>query len=513
MSEKNMNGMDTAKKEKQSAPVQAKAGQKKKKRRIGRISVLLAAVLLAIALLFGVIFGYAFGRKTGHERLKAAQSQIDELADAVEESSRNDDVFEAATDPDNEEALSDLAGEGMEAEGNELLGGDELVAEADETESAVEPVVVAEFNGGKIMSDEAAQIYEEQIALYAFAGYTEEEISGDLMDEVLTELVTDRVLRAKAAELGLDTPSPEDEQELAALAQEDYDETVGMVEDLLREDGAAEDGIHEAAIEYLKNDEGVTYETVLESSRQDWWMGKLYDETVKDVTVSDEDVQAVYADLVETQQESFDASREDYEFTQMNGDLIVYNPAGYRAVRELLVALDEDALSKVFELNEQIEELNEESGAEEAARLEAELAECYTAAEADAQAALEQLRSGADFDEVVRKYDPDSMFQNEELQKTGYSICEDSVFWPQNAIDAAMALQNVGDLSEPIRVENGVAILMYAGEVPEGSVPLENVREAIREELLESTQYGAYKAQVDAWMQAADPKYYPERMQ
>lgn len=507
MSEENMK--QTEKTRTANAPEKS-AQKKKKKKKGGRVSVALAAVLLVIALLFGVVAGYAFGRNTGHARLKAAQSQIDELSDAYEESTRNDDVFEAEMDVSNEEALLDLAGEGEESEGNDLLGGDDLTAAAEETTG--EPVVVAEFDGGQVLSDEAAQVYEEEIARYAFAGYTEEEISGDLMGEVLSELVTDKVLRAKAAELGLNELSPEDEQEIAKLAQEDYEGTVEMMEELLREEGAAEEGIRDTAVKYLEEDEGITYDTVLEECRDDWWMSKLYDETTKDVSVSDADVEAAYEELVQMQKESFASNDDDYEFARMNGGTVAYNPAGYRAVRVLLVEFDDDTLMQIFALNEQIAALDAAKQAEEIAQLEAKLAECYASADARAAEALAKLRAGADFDEVLREANPASA-ANGVSSATAYPIREGSQYWPENVIGAAMALENVGDFSEPIHVENGVAILAYDGEIAEGAVPLEEIREALRTELIESAQYGAYKTQVDEWIRAANPKYYPERMQ
>ena len=242
-------------------------------------------------------------------------------------------------------------------------------------------------------------------------------------------------------------------------------------------------------------------------------MNKLYDEIAGGVTVSDADVETEYADLVKTQQESFDASADDYEFAQMNGELIVYNPAGYRAIRQIIIAFEDAELTEALELTDAIAALNPDSQKEEIEALETQLSELYATAEATAQTALEKLNAGADFGEVMDEYDPDSIFQDEELRKTGYSICANSLLWPQNVIEAAMALEKPGDISEPLRVENGIVILQYAGDVAEGVRPLDDVREAIRGELLESRQFGAYRDQIEVWMKEADPKYYPERMQ
>ena len=479
---------------KKAAAVKDKAVKKKKggkRKRKSGVPVALTAVLIAIALVFGVVAGYGIGRRALQRRLTAAESKLGVLAEAYEESERNDDFFDAQTNLENEAALSELAGEDDEPDGNDLLGGDTLSLE-DWTGEEAESVVVAEFNGGNVMSDEVGRAYEEQLATYMFDGYTEEEISGELLDGVLEELATGKILYAQAQAMGVSEPSAEDENEIARRAQENYDEEVRAMEDSIREAGMTDEEARAAAMQELEEDEGVTYETTLAACRNDWWMGKLYDETVKNVTVTDAQVETDYNARVAEQKEAFEANAEDYEIAQMSGDLIVYHLPERRLIGELLIGFEEDDLEAVLELTE--------NGST------AKLDGYYAAPEKTAQEALTELKSGAAFEDVRKKYDPTSVGMY-------VSVSTDSKLWSKKLLDAAMALEKPGDISEPVRVENGVAILYYAGDVTPGAVPLDTVKEEISEELLTTAQYEAYTKQVQAWIKDANVKYYPERMQ
>ena len=463
-------------------PTQKKKGGKKSKK--SGVPTALVVILIAVVLIFGIVAGYGVGRKALQKRLTAAESQLGVLTEAYEESERNDDLFDAQTNLENEAALSELAGEETEPVGNDLLGGDSL--EAGSVANDANAVVVAEFDGGKVMSDEAGRAYEEQLASYVFEGYTEEEISGEVLDSVLEELVTGKILQAQAQAAGIGEPSAEDENEIARRAREIYDESVRLMADA--DEGVTEDEARAAAVKTLEEDRGVTYETTLAACRDEWWMEKLYDETVKDVTVTDAEVEKEYNARVAAQKEAFEANVADYEAAQADGDLIMYHLPNRRLIGELLIGFGEGVLDEVLELN--------------AAKTD----EYYAAPEKTAQAALAELKSGAAFEDVQKKYDPswDGAYA---------SVSADSTFWSKELVDAAMALEKVGDVSEPMRVENGVMILYYAGDATPGAVPLDAVKERIRAELLTAAQYEAYNRKVQDWIKNANVKYYPERMQ
>ena len=76
-----------------------------------------------------------------------------------------------------------------------------------------------------------------------------------------------------------------------------------------------------------------------------------------------------------------------------------------------------------------------------------------------------------------------------------------------------MALASPGDVSGIVRTGDGVYILQYIEDVPEGTVAMSEVYDALSAQTRETARYLAYETQINTWMEEADPKYYPERMQ
>ena len=232
----------------ESAPEQPAQPARKKKRRGARIRLQAAALLLVIALVFGVVVGYAVGRGATAARLKAAEDRIDELTQAMEESGRQEiDVFTDNLSAANREALADLSGMSMVTPGEEnaFFTEDEFSGAEGAAES--NPTLVAEYDGGKIMSDEARARYNERLAGYRFSGYTEDELSENLLSDVLRELVTERVLEQKAKELGVYALSDADAAQIAAQAQEAFDARIAACLSFVRSEGMDEAAAQEAA--------------------------------------------------------------------------------------------------------------------------------------------------------------------------------------------------------------------------------------------------------------------------
>lgn len=125
------------------------------------------------------------------------------------------------------------------------------------------------------------------------------------------------------------------------------------------------------------------------------------------------------------------------------------------------------------------------------------------AQEIHAKAAAE----GADFDALVKEFNEDTG-----MPEAGYPVSAASTNFVDAFTQPAMALANIGDVSEPSRSDYGWHIMQYAADIPEGPVALDTVSEAIRTELLEQKQEEAYNAAVEEWKAAADIKKYPERM-
>lgn len=496
-------------------PVEKKKGKKKRRRR--GVAVPVTAVLLVLALLFGAVLGYAVGRGVGGRRLEEARALITELSAALEEASAAPtyDVFEEELTDENRAALENLSGSAFLADNGDatfLMGEDSLIA-ADET-TAEAPVVVAEYNGGQIMSDEAAREYSEQMAGFIFDGYSEEEIADILLDEVLRYMVSDRVLEAHAKEMGIYELTDEDRAQIEAEAVENYGEQMEFYRGFVDTKGMTEEEANGAVKAYMQESVGVTLDGLTAELENGWWMQKIYDEMTKDVSVSDAEVQAAYDELLARQKESFEAYPDDFEFAQRNGEIIVYNLSGYRAVRMLLFGFDDlQDGEEAAALLDELKELNPETAAEQIAEYQARLEEIFASLQTRAQEALNELQTGADFCELMERLGEDEGMTDAALREKGYYVSVDSPLWSQEVISAAMALENAGDISGMVRTADGVCILQYVGEVPAGEVALEEVRAELAQETLEGKRYSAYENQLEQWLEEADAVYYPERMQ
>lgn len=498
-------------------PKSKKNGKKKRARRSAVIP--LAIALVVVLLIFGILVGYGLGRV----RSQREAGEVPQGEQPVESGAQSADAYDPFTEAltnENQEALDALAGVDASdvGEAAALFGEEDFFADGDEGEQpAAEPVAVAEYGDGQtLMSDEVLEEYNEELASYILSGYSEEEVAETLLDDVLHRMVGDRVLEEHAKEMGLYETTDEDQPQIEAAAREEYEDYLQYyLADVTGTADMTQEQIEAAAEAALMEAEGVSYEGVLAQTEQEWWKHKLYDAITSSVTVDDAAVQVAYDERLAAQKESFATYPDDFEFSQRSGEIILYNLPDYRAVKVLQLGFDDaEAAMAVYALSDGMAFLEEEeSDAAKDQERQAELDGYYAEPEARAKEALEKLRGGADMDEMILSIGQDAGMRDERQRAMGYYVSANSTLWPEEFVAAAMALENVGDYSEPVRTEDGVCILQYVGEVPEGEVPLEDVREALTAEVLEAARDEAYAAQTDEWVAEENPNYYPERMQ
>lgn len=301
----------------------------------------------------------------------------------------------------------------------------------------------------------------------------------------------------------------------------------------------------EAAIEETMTQYGYpTLDEIVENNKTTKRTEKLKAEVVKDVTVTDEEVQTEYDSRVEKAKSDYESNPGSYGTSVTNGTTVYYTPAGYRYVKNILRKFSDEDNQKINDIQSQItdkqtqlsnvetslSDLGEatEDESEEIAKnrqeltdtqttLNAEIADLQaqkTAAEEAAYAALQpvieeiqaKLAAGEDFDALMEEYGEDTGMQNEPAKTNGYAVCEQSTNWVESFRDAAMALAKVGDVSEPVRSSYGIHLIKYVSDAVEGPVAFDDVKDTIYESLLSTKQDDAYNAAVDEWVAAADAK-------
>jgi parvulin-like peptidyl-prolyl isomerase len=303
---------------------------------------------------------------------------------------------------------------------------------------------------------------------YSRSDLTAEEIAG-LNGAALEYAVTRKMILQKAASLGLYPLSAENQQK----ADESYYSY--MVSVLTSGADIESAGLTGDDIRTM-----MTYFTVSDV---------LLAETTKDVTVTDEEIQAEYDRRLSSQQSSYDAYPTAYDSALSGGSTaIVYRPAGYRYIKHILIAMPEDIAS-------QIEAATSSGDKQKVAELRKQ---GLPQIEAKANEVLAKVNNGGDFDALMAEYGADPGMQAEPAKTAGYQVGEKSSYVPE-FLEAAMGLENAGDTTGLIATDFGYHILKYVGAVPSGAVALSEVRDSIRADVLETKQSDAFDKLVEQW--------------
>lgn len=488
------------------------ATRARKRRRPG-VPVSLTIVLIILSLLMGGFAGYAVARKTDphvHE-LQDAKDRVMELENTL--TLIGYPVDDEDADPEQwlydnnieENALADLEGSDVWEDDEDDVWNDDSLLSGVLSEDG-EPVVVAEFDGGQLLSTEVIPAYNDQLTTQIFAGHSAEDVAEDTLNQVLTQLAGEKVVASRAAELGLTELTDADLERINAQAAELYE---SQLNDYIAFVDTEAD--RDTAAQRLADEGGVTLEGITEQLKQSWWSQKFYDYTVKDVTVTDEEVQAAYDALMAEQKADFAATPEDFEYAHQTGRAVVWRPEGYRAVRDILVPFEsEEDAYKAESLLDDLEMIDEDPEALQQAQ--DELNTLYAPLEKQAEEVQQKLADGADFADLMAEYGCSEPLTEEPLRSEGFYVTDTSYVNSMEYVQGAMMLEQPGQVSSPLRSRYGVHLVEYIGDVASGEVPLSEVEDAVRAEALAQKQAEYYAQQRQQLLEDAHVKYYPERL-
>ena len=212
----------------------------------------------------------------------------------------------------------------------------------------------------------------------------------------------------------------------------------------------------------------------------------LYNLSTEGVTITEEEVKAAFDARVEAQKETF-ADADAFTSAYLNGEEIVYVPEGVRVMQCIFTALDAAAPAE-----EEAESTPAEATAAEAAPVDP----ATLSGLARAEAVLAKIRAGEDFLEMMETYNQDSATVEQLL--IGYPVAEGSVQYGEEFKAAAMALENVGDISDVVTTEYGHFILRYASDLNAGAVDFEPLKEKETETALAAKKNEVFNAYMEA---------------
>jgi len=276
--------------------------------------------------------------------------------------------------------------------------------------------------------------------------------------------------------------------------------------------------------------------------------------------VTDDGVKGEFDAQVAQQKESYDANPALYASAEQSStgthNDLYYMPEGYRGVKNLLIMLSTEMKDEIDALNTELTAANsivetstanlEEYKAEDTSKLDKEMLEQFNADMAaleqqiaDAQATIEEtetklaeateaayaeilpvaedilakVQAGEDFDALLELYGEDTGMKSEPAKTRGYLICEGLNLYVPEFQEAAMALENVGDVSGLVKTDFGYHILKYAQDIEAGAVEYtDEIKAHIHEDLLATAQEAAYDAAVTQWVSEAKVETFPKVM-
>lgn len=415
---------------------------------------------------------------------------------------------------------------------------------------------VAEFDGGYVTAEEAMQQYNYVEYMYSAYGYSMDGYEDYIKNDIAQSMLKDKIIQFKATELGLATPTDEEAQQLADNAQTALDNYVENYRTSYEEEGKSEEDVIADTKAFLAEN-GVDYDFLYAQELETYASDKLFAEVVKDVSVTDEEVRARFDELVAADQLSYQDAY-SYESARMNGTDIYWNPEGYRYVRQVLVAFDDDQSARYSEITGRISTLEKEmeevtatpepettAEAEETATAEAtEEAEATATAEATPEATQEprsveeiqadldaanaelealyaelkptcdevtaKFEEGESIDSLIATYGGDPGSINDDGTTNTYVVSADSASYDSAFVEAAMSVDTIGQLSAPANGRYGCYMVYYDSDVPAGEVDYDSVKEALTADLLEETRQSVYDAQIATWSEELHAVYYLE---
>ena len=122
---------------------------------------------------------------------------------------------------------------------------------------------------------------------------------------------------------------------------------------------------------------------------------------------------------------------------------------------------------------------------------------------------LEELKADPEsWDRLTEEKNEDpGMKAGTSTAETGYAVCEGMTGFDSAFVEAAMALQNIGDVSDKTRgASGGYYIIKYVGDDAEGPIDYDSVKDSIHSSLLTSLQNETYTATVEKWVSEAGIK-------
>ena len=336
--------------------------------------------------------------------------------------------------------------------------------------------IAASVGDRNITVTELKNIYDSNQSYASIYGFDTTTAEGrqEFLELILDQQLSNAVQGYQAEKAGVQLTAEEKETAKTA-ADSAYDQFIQQFVDYAKQAGSTDPEVYAKKImaESLAKS-GTSLSKVkkefLREQEDSIRISKYREQLLEGATLSDADLVQMYEDELELQKQEL-TENPSYYFVMEQYHVYgytympLYVPEGFFYVRQILVD-------------------NEET----------------------ANTILGKIQAGEDFEALLKEYNTDpGMDTNPE----GYVIGEGANFVTE-FLDAALALENEGDVSPVVQSEHGYHIIKRMGNVPSGPVPYEEVKDEFNEMAVSNHESEYYNNLVSGWLQEDSVKRYPE---
>ncbi|MCQ2457257.1 MAG: hypothetical protein MJ142_00830 [Clostridia bacterium] len=404
-----------------------------------------------------------------------------------------------------------------------LLSGCTMIVKDEAVDAATE---ILKVNDTVYTKGDVAKMVDDQLS-YMYSMYSQYGLSfdptdktniSDAQDAVIEALKQEAVKKQHIAAEGLDVLTEEDEAKLDEQAASDRDYWKELVKAYYFANSSMEAEELEAELEKQTDALGYDLETVRQQAKDALLEERLNDFVTKDVVITDDEVTAEFEKQVADAQTTYAEDASAFANAMNNGDKPYFAPEGVRLVKQILIKFtDEDnaaitaAKAAVTAAEEALnaEDADQAACEEKLAQAKSDLEAAYQTAFANIDAAADdviaQLNDGADWDTLMAEKTQDPGMQSGDTAETGYAVCKDMSGFDTVFTEAAMALENVNDVSGKIASElYGYYIIRYVGDVTPGATQMtEEIASGIRTTLEDNAKTELFNSTVESWISEA----------
>ncbi len=363
---------------------------------------------------------------------------------------------------------------------------EEMEASQEETAAVADDTVLFSVYEQEVTKAEVNQLLNEMAA----QDYVEDTNDYDTAIEYMVQRI---VVEHQISELGLDKFTPEEEEAFRADA--------------------------EAYYKAYDVDVDAFYDWLLQSASYDRLQEKLFEG--QDISASEEEIRETFETYAEQDKQVIDNNIASYEISQYYyGSEFWYQPGGYRGILHILLNTDQELLDAYQTAQASFEEAQNAAEGEEASGtpvtaedVEAARAALLTNHQKMIDDIYNKLEQGETFQSLISLYGTDPGMQVESNLENGYAVHQDSILWDPAFTAGAFSekMQKPGDVSDPVIGTNGIHILFYLRDIPEGYVEMtDEIRALIENFITDYKKNAIISAAMTEWIEQANVQYNEE---